>query len=454
MLLAGSDPGAGLAKSGVAEKGLTAGPPVAAGHHCSQNGLMAVSPRKSSAAPDLSARRNDFPSLQREVDGFPISYFDGPGGTQVPEQVIGAISEYYRNRNANTHGEFVTSRESDQVIEDARAACAALLNSPSSHQVSFGANMTSLNFALSHAIGKALQPGDEILISQLDHEANRGPWLGLRDRGIVIREIVMKCDGTLDYEDFENKLSERTRLVAVGWASNAMGTVNDLRRIRTASLEAGSWMLVDAVHYAPHFLMDVQEAGFDFLLCSAYKFYGPHVGILYCRQNLLDQLNTDRLRTQDAQAPYRIETGTLNHAALAGVSAAVRYLASLGEGDSLRSQLVSGMSALSAHEGRLGRMLHEGLRQIPQNLVYGPPFGDQQRAPTVAFRMKNHDPAAVARSLAAQGICVWNGDFYAARAVELLGVADRGGLVRAGISLYTTEAEVDRLLEMIRRLAG
>lgn len=427
---------------------------LAAGAARPQNRAMAPSSGTTVTAPDFKSRRNDFPSLQREVNGEPIAYFDGPGGSQVPEAVIEAVSGYYRRCNANTHGEFLTSRESDQVIEEARSSCAALLNAPGPEQISFGANMTTLNFALSRALGRAFHPGDEILITQLDHEANRGPWLRLRERDLVVREIRMKCDGTLDYEDFENKLNGQTRLVAIGWASNALGTVNDLRRVRTASLEAGAWMLVDAVHYAPHFGIDVQEAGFDFLLCSAYKFYGPHVGILYSRPGLLEQLETDRLRTQDPKAPFRIETGTLNHAALAGVGAAVAYLASLGTGPSLRRQLVTGMDALSRHERELGRRLYQGCKEIGGLITYGPGFAEPQRAPTVSFRLSRTDPATVARTLDQSGICVWNGDFYAARAVELLGFADQGGLVRAGISLYTTDEEVDRLLEGLRELAG
>ncbi len=386
------------------------------------------------------------------MEGKPIAYFDGPGGSQVPEAVIEAVSRYYRRCNANTHGEFITSRESDGILQQARQDCATLLGAAGSDQISFGANMTSLNFALSHAIRRALHRGDEILITQLDHEANRGPWLRLREHGIRVREVAIKGDGTLDYEDFDNKLSERTRLVAIGWASNAVGTVNDIQRIRAATLQVGAWLLVDAVHYTPHFSVDVVSHGCDFLLCSAYKFYGPHVGILYCRPGLLEQLETDRLRTQDPRAPHRIETGTLNHAALAGVAAAVRYLASLGEGDSMREQLVSAMNAINRHEGVLARRLFQGLSRIEGVRLFGPSL-DPPRAPTISFRIDGRHPAEVARALAAEGICVWNGDFYAVRLTEVLHVADDGGLVRAGVSLYTTAEEVDRLVSAVRRLA-
>jgi cysteine desulfurase family protein (TIGR01976 family) len=403
--------------------------------------------------PDFRARRADFPSLTREVGGRPLAYFDGPGGSQLPATVIEAVSDYYRRCNANTHGEFITSRESDEILAQARRRCADLLGATGPHQISFGANMTTLNFALSQAVRRALQAGDEILITQLDHEANRGPWLKLREHGIRVREVSIRNDGTLDYEDFERKLAERTRLVAVGWASNALGTVNDIRRIRAATLKVGAWLVVDAVHYTPHFPVDVVTFGCDFLLCSAYKFYGPHVGILYSRPGLLEQFETDRLRTQDPRAPYRIETGTLNHAALAGVAAAVDYLASLGSGASLRERLVSAMHAINLHEGALARRLFQGLQQISGVQLFGPQF-DSPRAPTIAFRVAGRHPAQVAEALAAEGICVWNGDFYAVRLTEILGVADQGGLVRAGVSLYTTEEEVDRLLAAVSKLAG
>lgn len=399
---------------------------------------------------DLEAFREDFPSLRRAADGWPLAYFDGPGGSQVPRPVIEAISRYYETCNANTHGMFVTSRESDRILDDARRRCAAFLNADGDDAISFGANMTTLNFALSRALGRTLRPGDEILITQLDHEANRGPWLRLREIGLNVREVRMRPEGVLDYDDLARKISERTRLVAVGWASNALGTVNDIGLIRKLSRDVGAWLLVDAVHYAPHFCIDVREVGIDFLLCSAYKFYGPHVGILYARPNLLTQLDTDRLRTQDGNPPYRIETGTLNHAAIAGVGAAVEYLASLGTGDILRHRIQSGMARLARHEQTLARRLFDELRVLPQVELYGPDFGSGRRAPTLSFTVEGKTPRDVARRLADQGLLVWDGDFYAARAVELLGLADRGGLVRVGMSLYTTEDEVDRLVEALR----
>ena len=314
----------------------------------------------------FAACRRDFPSLSRTHHSLPLAYFDGPGGTQVPQRVLDAMMHYYRTCNANTHGFFVTTRESDEALEEARERLALFLGAPSSRCVSFGHNMTSLNFALARAVGRTLRPGDEILITQLDHEANRGPWLGLRELGVTVREIRLLPSGTLDLEDARGKIGERTRLVAMGCSSNFIGTVNDVETIRKWTYEVGAWLSLDAVHYAPHFPLDVAALGTDFLLCSAYKFYGPHIGVLYAREDLLDQLPTDRLRTQDPRAPYRIETGTLNPAAIVGAGAAVDYLASLGRGDSPRQRLVSAMEDLRDFEHGLAKRLAR--RRAPAQL--------------------------------------------------------------------------------------
>ena len=305
----------------------------------------------------LGDRRADFPSLKRTHKGLPLVYLDGPAGTQVPQQVIDAISAYYTTCNANTHGQFPTAIESDRLLEQARRTVATFLGAPDSTTISFGANMTTLNYSLSHAIGRLLRTGDEIVITELDHEGNRGPWLGLRDQGIVVREVAVLKNATLDYDDFDKKVNERTKLVAVGLASNAFGTVNDIARMRGIANRYGALLLADAVHYAPHFPIDVIALDVDYLLCSAYKFYGPHVGILYAKKGLLDRLETDRLRTQNQRAPYRIETGTLNHAAIAGVGAAIEYIATLGDGDDLRSKIVDGMRSIGAHERSVGKMI-------------------------------------------------------------------------------------------------
>ncbi len=403
---------------------------------------------------DIIKRRADFPSLARQHNGYTLAFFDGPGGTQVPQSVIDAVLRYYMTSNANVHGSFITSQETDRLVEEARSAMADFLGAESNLCISFGANMTSLTFSLSKAIGRFLQPGEEILVTRLDHEANRGPWLALRERGIRVREAAIKPDCTLDYEDFRSKLTDSTRLVAVGLAANAFGTVNDLARIRKWAYEVGAWLLVDAVHYAPHFPLDVQALGVDFLLCSAYKFYGPHVGILYSREGLLDRVQTDRLRTQDQRAPYCIETGTLNHAAVAGVKAAVEYIASFAEADGQRSRIFNGMSRITDCEHELARSLFDGLDNIPGVTIYGPSFGDHLRAPTVSFTVEGKRPEEVCQLLAGKGICASYGHFYAIRPMEVLGLLEMGGVTRLGISLYNTMEEINRVLDEIKHIAA
>ncbi|HVS01925.1 MAG TPA: aminotransferase class V-fold PLP-dependent enzyme, partial [Thermoanaerobaculia bacterium] len=270
------------------------------------------------AAAENARCRRDFPALVRQVAGRPAAFLDGPAGTQVPQAVIDAVSGHYRRGVANSHGAFVTAGETDALLQAVRGKVAAFLGASSPAAVSFGANMTTLGFSLAHALGRELRPGDRIVVTELDHEANRGPWLGLRQRGVEVVEVRLGADGTLDREDFAAKVTAATRIVAVGLASNALGTVNDVALARRLASGAGAWLVIDAVHYAPHFPIDVAALDPDFLLCSAYKFYGPHVGLLYSRPGLLERLEPDRLRTQEQAAPYRVETGTLNHAAIAG----------------------------------------------------------------------------------------------------------------------------------------
>src|SRR5688572_5643630 len=344
--------------------------------------------------------RSQFPALKRIEDGRPIVHLDGPAGTQVPQSVIDAIVDVYSNSNANTHGQFPTSRETDQLIHHTREQVASLLGAQDGSTISFGANMTSLNFVLANAITRSLYPGDEILITQLDHEANRGPWLHQRRHGIIVREVALEEDGSLDYADFEKKISEKTRVIAIGLASNIFGSVNEIDRIRQLAYDAGAILVVDAVHFVPHLLTDVMEIDCDFLLCSAYKFYGPHVGILYSRPGALDRLDTDRLRTQIQNAPFRIERGTLNHAALAGVAAAVDFIASLGEGQTLRDQIISAMADIQKHERTLAQQLYLGLRDIDGIDIYGPPLKETQRAPTISFTMESMRPEQVCQNFA------------------------------------------------------
>lgn len=401
---------------------------------------------------DCLRARRDFPSLSRTVKGRPIAYLDGPAGTQVPDPVIAAIAGYYRTSNANSHGEFTTSRETDRLLEETREAVAAFLGAPSAREISFGQNMTTLNFSLSHALVREMKPGDEIVITQLDHEANRGPWLMLRERGIEVREVAVRPDGTLDPEDFGRQVTERTRLIAVGAASNAFGTVNDLPLARRLATEAGAWLLVDAVHHAAHFSIDVQAIDCDFLLCSAYKFYGPHVGLLYARPGLLDRLRTDKLRVQEDAAPYRIETGTLNHAAIAGVKAAIDYIATWGRGETPRQRIVTAMEDIAMYEHGLAAHYYETVRQIPGVRVWGPDFSSRHRAPTVSITVDAVPSIEVARRLGEAGLNLWDGHFYAIRAIEALGLAERGGVVRMGVCMYNTREEIDRLVEEVEAL--
>ena len=398
--------------------------------------------------------RKDFPALQRHRDGLQLAFLDGPAGSQVPNAVIEAIADVYASCNVNTHGNFPPSREIDRRMQRSREVVAAFLGAAAAECISFGQNMTTLSYALSYAIGRTLQPGEEVLITQLDHEANRGPWLNLRERGIVVREVRLMESGVLDTEDMAAKISPRTKLFALGASSNALGTVNDIALARRLTREVGALLLIDAVHYAPHFPLDVRAMDADFVLCSAYKFYGPHVGVLYSKPGALERLPTDRLSTQDPAAPYRIETGTLNHAAIEGVRAAIEYLAGWGAGTTLRERIVDAVSGISAYEHQLATLYYEQVRCLPGVRVWGPDFSSRSRAPTVSLTLARHTAAEAATALGAAGICVWDGDFYASRPVEVLGLAGRGGLLRTGISMYTTQDEVHRLLQGIEKLAS
>ena len=389
--------------------------------------------------------RDDFPALSAAVNGQAVAYLDGPGGTQTPEAVIDAVCECYRSRNANFDGMFATSIAVTESVSAARHAVADFLGAADPTSISFGANMTSLNFALSHALGRGLQSGDEVVITALDHEANRGPWQGLEERNIVVREVRMDETGAIDMSDFADQLSERTRIIAVTLASNALGTVPDFADISQLARDTGAYVVVDAVHYAAHFAVDVIQLDCDFLLCSAYKFYGPHVGILYARPGLLDTLETDRLRTQKGQAPYRIETGTLNHAAVAGVHAAIDYLASWGSGADRREQLVDAMHGIAAFEHELAHYYYDGLEAIAGVTRWGPAFADAARAPTVSISLTKQTPDLAATTLAKSGLQLWHGHFYALSVMESLGVANEG-MLRTGISMYNTRDEIDRLL--------
>jgi cysteine desulfurase family protein (TIGR01976 family) len=393
--------------------------------------------------------RNLFPSLNRKIKGRPVIYFDGPAGTQVPNRVIRAISNYYRYYNSNSHGQFSASIATDRILEDARKNLAFFLGAESPQCISIGQNMTSLNYMLSRAIEQVLHPGDEILITQLDHEANRTPWLELRKSGIKVREVNLLPKGVLDYEDMRRKVNENTRLVAMGVASNALGTVNDIKLARQLTYEVGAWLLVDAVHYAPHFSIDVQAMGVDFLLCSGYKFYGPHLGFLYSKDGLLNQLPTSRLRTQNQSAPYVIETGTLNHAAIAGMNAALAFIESLGNGDNIVERMKSGMSVINNHEQVMARDLFSGISGIKDLTIVGPDFEQGERAPTISFVHNKMHPTELCKALGERNISAWDGHFYAIRAMEVLGLMEKGGVTRIGLSMYNDKSDIDALLNAL-----
>ncbi len=420
---------------------------------------------------DVPYVRRQFPALGRTIDGRPVAYFDSPGGTQVPQLVVDAVSDYLVNHNSNTHGYFATTVETDHLLADARDALADLLGC-SWDEVAFGANTTTLNFLLAHSLARDLSEGDEIVITEIDHEANRGPWISLQDRGVVVREVpVDTATCTLDWNAFERIVNERTRVVAVVWASNAVGTINDVARVVDLARRNGALTVVDAVHYALHGVIDVAALGCDFLLCSAYKFFAPHVGVLYARRETAEIVRPLRLRTQLRETPFKFETGTLDHEGIAGAAAAVEFIADMGrhhlrrvaadpllaprlEGlEGRRRQIVAGMVASEAYEQPLAGHLIEGLREIPGVTVYGPPDG-HARTSTVAFTVGDLRPEEVCRSLGREGLFLWDGHFYAIRLVERLGLIDRGGLVRAGLAPYTTADEVERLLDGVRRLAA
>ena len=401
----------------------------------------------------VSSIRAHFPALERREGGTPVAYFDGPGGTQVPRAVADAMADYLLRHNANTHWVYPTSVETDAMIAGAREAMADFLGGDPS-EIVFGANMTTLTFHLARALARGWSAGDEVVVTELDHHANVDPWRALeKDRGIVVKAApLVPGEARLDVDALGRLLGKRTRLVAVGGASNAVGTINDVARIASAARSNGALVFVDAVHYAPHALVDVKALGADFLACSPYKFYGPHAGVLWGRRALLEALDAPKLVPAPENAPDRLETGTQNHEGIAGCGAAVEFLASLaGEGGDRRARLARTFAALHARgEGLLARMWN-GLSEIPGVALYGPPPG-APRTPTVGFAVKGRASEDVARALVPRGVYVSNGDFYATTLVERLGHG-ADGLVRAGAACYTTEDEVDRLVSGVAALA-
>ena len=401
---------------------------------------------------DSKKIREAFPSLSlRDKNNNQIIYLDGPGGTQVPNSVIDGISEYYKKHNANTHGEFGTSIETDKIMSTLRHKVSILLNAEDKNCISIGQNMTTLNFQLARGLSKMFKEGDEVIITALDHEANRGPWKIFEEKGIKLIEINLLLNGELDYNDFENKINSKTVMIAMGMSSNALGTINDYEKIRELTLNKKILLLLDAVHYAPHFTIDVKSLKCDFLLCSAYKFYGPHVGLLYTKPDFLNKIDTDRLIVQEQDAPYKIETGTLNHAACNGVIKAIDFISSLGDGNSLREKIESSYLKISRHENKLASKLYSSLNKLKNIEVIGTDFS-KRRAPTVSFIHKNKSPNEICKILASYNICAWDGHFYALKAIQDLDLEKIGGVTRLGVSLYNTEEEIDRTIEIISKI--
>ena len=397
--------------------------------------------------------REYFPSLNRvNSSNQQIIYLDGPGGTQVPIQVIEAISKYYLRSNANTHGEFITSKETDSIMDDLRFKVSLMLGAENPNSISIGQNMTTLNYSLARALSRKFKEGDEVIVTELDHEANRGPWMILKEVGVKIIEVNLMQNGTLDYSDFKSKINDKTVMVCMGMSSNALGTLNSFNKVKEYLKDRKCLFLLDAVHYAPHFSIDVKELDCDFMLCSAYKFYGPHISFLYSKPGILNDLNPDRLVVQDQEAPYIIETGTLNHAACSGVSAAIDFISSLGQGRTYREKLESAYLQISDHEFNLAKHLYESLEDFDKTTVIGPDFSTRERTPTVSFVHSEYSPQKVCALLAKQNICAWDGHFYALKAIQQLGLESRGGVTRLGISLYNTRKEIDRVIEVIKSI--
>jgi cysteine desulfurase family protein (TIGR01976 family) len=410
----------------------------------------------------VALSRAQFPALSRTIEGQLPVYFDGPAGSQVPRSVAEAVSTYLTTTNANHGGVFPTSRASDALLDEAHAALADFIGSDDPQSIAFGANMTTLTLALSRALGRTWRPGDEVIVTRLDHDANVTPWvLAARDAGARVLHVDIRPeDCTLDLADFQAKLSPRTRLVAVGAASNAVGTINPIAEMARRAHAVGAWLFVDAVHYAPHRSIDVQAWDCDFLACSAYKFFGPHVGVLWGRRELLAELPAYKLRPAPDELPGRWMTGTQNHEGIAGALAAVEYLADLGraidaEAADRRSALCAAFGAIAAYEAELARELLAGLKLIPEVKIWG--IADEsrlgQRVPTVAITHERLSPQEVAEYLADRGIYVWHGNFYALPLTEALGL-EPAGLVRIGLLHYNQRDEVQRLLAALEALAG
>jgi cysteine desulfurase family protein (TIGR01976 family) len=430
---------------------------------------MPTTETAASTALDITYVRSQFPALAQTVNGHPAVFLDGPGGTQVPQRVIDAISDYLCRDNANTCGAYATSRNTDAMLADARAAMADFLHC-AADEIVFGPNMTTLTYAMSRALGRDLGPGDEILVTRLDHDANVSPWLALEEKGVTIRWAeIHEDDCTLDLADLASKINDRTKLVAVGYASNAVGTINPVREVVRLAHDAGALAYVDAVHYGPHGLIDVAALDCDFLVCSTYKFFGPHMGVLFGKREHLQRLRPYKVRPLTDTIPNRWEWGTLNHECIAGITACVDYLADLGRRASpqarpqaapRRAAIVAAFEAIHHYEHRLMERLIAGLVKIPGVKIYGitDPARFEERCPTLALRVVNQTadqtPLALATKLGDRGFFTWDGNYYALNLTERLDVERSGGFLRIGLVHYNTAEEVDRLLAALREIVA
>ena len=410
---------------------------------------------------DLTWVRSQFPSLAQTVNGNPAVFLDGPGGTQVPQRVIDAISDYLTTSNANTCGAYATSRRTNAVIDDARAAMADFLGCDPD-EIVFGPNMTTLTYAMSRAIGRALGPGNEIVLTHLDHDANISPWRGLEETGATVRFAeINQEDCTIDMNDLARKITGHTRIVAAGYASNAVGTINPVNQIVQLAHDRGALAYIDAVHYAPHGPIDVRALDCEFLVCSTYKFFGPHMGVLYGKREHLKRLQPYKVRANTEAIPNRWEWGTLNHECIAGITACVDYLADLGRrvdpsASTRRAALLAAYDGIQKHERNLAKRLIRGLAAIPGLTIYGitDPRRFDQRCPTIAARIAGHTPLELATALGERGFFTWDGNYYALNLTERLDVEKDGGFLRIGLVHYNTSEEVDRLINALQEIVN
>jgi len=402
---------------------------------------------------DVEAVRGQFPALSRRHRGRPVAYFDGPGGSQVARGAIDAMADYMERGGANLHGVFPTSTETEEILADTRGACAAFLGADPD-EVAFGANMTTLTLAISRALSRGWDEGSEIVVTELDHRANVDPWvIAAEERGAAVRWVRVDPETlTLDVDDLDEKIiTPNTELVAVGLASNAVGTVNDVAAVAERARAVGAVVAVDAVHAAPHLPIDRDEIGADVVTCSAYKFFGPHVGVTAIRRGLFENLDVHRLDPAPDHIPDKLETGTQNHEGIAGVKGALDFIASLGVGASLRERLLDAMRTVEEQEARLADSFRAALGEMPGVTVYAAPDG-VRKTPTVAFRVEGREPVEVCRHAADHGYFIAAGDFYASTLSRKLGLDRTGGFVRAGLAPYNTEEEVEGFVRVLRGL--